>query len=245
MCRLLGYVGAPRTIEDLAYGGRTSLEVQSYAPRHQAHGLVNADGWGVGWYVAGEPMPARYRTDRPMWADTSFRGIARHIASGHVLAEVRSATPPAPSEESGVAPFTDGPHLFVHNGLVEGFRDGVGTQLRRGLTPRREAGLLGAADSEVLFSLVLDRLDDGDDLATALRKVIAEVRTLAAGRFNLLASDGTRLVGTRAGDTLWRCTDDAGTRLASEPTDDDPGWSEVPDESLVVVTADGTEVEDL
>ncbi|MCB1261785.1 MAG: hypothetical protein KDB33_15565, partial [Acidimicrobiales bacterium] len=108
MCRLLGYLGVERSLADLLSGEAHALEVQSWAPRRQQHGTINADGWGVGWYVEGAPTPARYRTERPMWSDTSFRGMAAQLCTRLAVAEVRSATPPAPSEESGVAPFVDG-----------------------------------------------------------------------------------------------------------------------------------------
>ncbi len=36
----------------------TACSRQSYAPRRQAHGPMNADGWGVGFYAAG---PGRAR----------------------------------------------------------------------------------------------------------------------------------------------------------------------------------------
>ncbi|MEZ5134838.1 MAG: ergothioneine biosynthesis protein EgtC [Acidimicrobiales bacterium] len=239
MCRLLGYLGVERSLADLLSGEPHALEVQSWAPRRQQHGTINADGWGVGWYVEGAPTPARYRTERPMWSDTSFRGMAAQLCTRLAVAEVRSATPPAPSEESGVAPFVDGPYLFAHNGVIDGFPDGVGTDLRRALSARRETGLLGAADSEVLFALALDRLDAGADLAGAVRGAIADVRARTGGRFCVLASDGDRLVGVRAGDTLWLRALGSGTTVASEPTDDDPAWRELADETLVTITVDG------
>ena len=49
--------------------------------------------------------------------------------------------------------------IIWHNGVIDGFPDGVGTDLRRALSARRETGLLGAADSEVLFALALDNVD--------------------------------------------------------------------------------------
>ncbi|MCB1261786.1 MAG: hypothetical protein KDB33_15570, partial [Acidimicrobiales bacterium] len=104
---------------------------------------------------------------------------------------------------------------------------------------RRETGLLGAADSEVLFALALDRLDAGADLAGAVRGAIADVRARTGGRFCVLASDGDRLVGVRAGDTLWLRALGSGTTVASEPTDDDPAWRELADETLVTITVDG------
>jgi glutamine amidotransferase len=50
MCRHLGYLGPPRTLHALMYAPPYSLEHQSYAPRMSSTCLVNADGYGAGWY---------------------------------------------------------------------------------------------------------------------------------------------------------------------------------------------------
>jgi gamma-glutamyl hercynylcysteine S-oxide hydrolase len=47
MCRHLGWLGAPRSLHELVLAPPCGLLVQSYAPRRQAHGLLNADGWGA------------------------------------------------------------------------------------------------------------------------------------------------------------------------------------------------------
>ena len=60
-----------------------------------------------------------------------------------------------------------------------------------------------------------------------------------SARLNLLAADGTRLLATTWGDTLSALVTPEGTALASEPWDDDPRWTYVPDRSLVEVTPDG------
>ena len=57
------------------------LLVQSYAPRRQAHGPMNADGWGAGFFAAGRPEPARWRSNRPLWSDSSFASVAPVVAS--------------------------------------------------------------------------------------------------------------------------------------------------------------------
>ena len=50
MCRHLAYVGPPVTLEKLIIKPEHSLLQQAFAPRHQTHGTINADGFGVGWY---------------------------------------------------------------------------------------------------------------------------------------------------------------------------------------------------
>jgi len=93
MCRHLAYLGRPVPLRELLADPPHSLLRQSWAPRRQRHGTVNADGFGVGWYAEGDPIPARYRSDRPMWTDRSFADLARVVRSRAVLAAVRSATP--------------------------------------------------------------------------------------------------------------------------------------------------------
>lgn len=64
-------------------------------------------------------------------------------------------------------------------------------------------------------------------------------------RLNLLITDGTQLIATTWGDTLSYLRDQRGTVLASEPYDDDPRWQDVPDHSLLRVSADRIAVETL
>ena len=140
------------------------------------------------------------------------------------------------STESGRrnAPFVSGPWLFSLNGAVGGFRKGVDEQLRAKLSPKRLAGIEGDSDSEVLFALTLDRLDAGDPPGAALASVVETVTAITKARLNLLLTDGHELAATRYGNSLFARP----TIVVSEPLDDEPGWIEVPDHSLVSVTAD-------
>jgi glutamine amidotransferase len=222
MCRHLGWLGRPRTLAELVLEPPSSLLVQSYAPRRQRYGTVNADGWGVGFSTPGRARPARWRSARPLWADPSFASVAPVLSSGCVVAAVRSATVGMPLEESAVAPFTDGRWLLSHNGRVD----------RAVLPPVRDAE--STVDSAVLAALVFDR--GLDALADTVREVAAAD---PGARLNLLAADGTRLLATTWGDTLSALVTADGTVLVSEPWDDDPRWTDVPDRSLVEVTPDG------
>ncbi|PWQ87399.1 class II glutamine amidotransferase, partial [Enterococcus faecium] len=46
MGRHLAWLGAPVSVAALVLDPPSGLLVQSYAPRRQKHGLMNADGWG-------------------------------------------------------------------------------------------------------------------------------------------------------------------------------------------------------
>jgi gamma-glutamyl hercynylcysteine S-oxide hydrolase len=234
MCRHLAYLGSPIALDALLLQPERSLLRQSYEPRHQVSGVVNADGFGAGWYDhAIRPEPARYRSDRPIWTDRSFASLAGLVHSGAVLAAVRSATPGFPVEESGAAPFTAGPWLFSHNGIVEGFAAGIGVELRASVSDARAAAIEGHTDSEVLFALTLDQLDGGATPGAALGAVVKAVDARTNGRFNLLLTDGNRVAATAWGDSLFVRRSSAATIIASEPTDAAPEWQRVPDRSLI------------
>jgi glutamine amidotransferase len=222
VCRHLAWLGRPRTLAELVLEPPSSLLVQSWAPRRQRYGTVNADGWGVGFFSPGRAQPARWRSARPLWGDPSFASVAPVLSSGCVVAAVRSATVGIPLEESAAAPFTDGRWLLSHNGRVD----------RAVLPPVRDAE--STVDSALLAALVFDRGLD------ALGATVREVGAADPGaRLNLLAADGTGLLATTWGDTLSALVTPDGTALASEPWDDDPRWTDVPDHSLVEVTPDG------
>jgi glutamine amidotransferase len=121
MCRHLAWLGRPRSLAALVLEPPSSLLVQSYAPRRQAHGLLNADGWGVGfWPDAGaKGPPARWRSARPLWSDASFASVSPALSSGCVVAAVRSATVGMPPDETAAAPFLHDGWLVSHNGRVD------------------------------------------------------------------------------------------------------------------------------
>ncbi len=225
MCRHLAWLGEPRTLDALVLAPEHGLLRQSYRPRRQSHGLMNADGWGVGFHVPGRDEPARWRSARPLWGDASFASVAPTISSGSVLAAVRSATPGMPSDESAAAPFASGRWLVSHNGRVE----------RSALPSYAEAE--SVCDAAVLAAHVVaqgvDRLGE---------TVVDVARRDPTARLSLLLLDGTRVLATTWGDGLSYRLDDAGLAVASEPFDDDPGWVDVPDHHHLEATRDGVVV---
>ncbi len=243
MCRHLAYLGPPVSLAELLLQPEYGLLRQSWAPRLQRNGLMNADGFGVGWYD--DDAPARYRRAIPMWADPSLPDLARVIRSGAVLAAVRSATPGTTPDEAAAAPYTHGPWLFSHNGRVEAWPDSV-ADLAAMLPPTRLLNLEARVDSALLWALVLERLAAGDAPEDALAGVVLAVAAHTSGRFNLLLTNGKSIAATAAGDTLfWKINDDGGTLVASEPSDDSAGWHEVPDGSVVTAIVGNVTVQSL
>jgi glutamine amidotransferase len=204
MCRHLAYVGSAASLHELLFDAPHALARQAEHPRHQPSGDSNPDGWGVAWYEPGVSDPHVYRTVTPIWSDHQFERTSVDIRCTAVLAAARLASPGATLDVSGNAPFVAGPWAFSLNGIVHGFTDGIGDELRARLTPQRRDAIVGDADSEVLFALVLQQLDAGLAPDDALERVVTDVLAITTGRLNLLLTDVTTVYATRQGSSLFR-----------------------------------------
>ena len=225
MCRHLAWLGAERSLSALLLEPAHGLLVQSYAPRRQTHGRLNADGWGVGFFTPARPGPARpgaarWRSGRPLWSDASFASVAPVITSSCVLAAVRSATAGMPLDETAAAPFQHGQWLLSHNGVVD--RSVLGPH------PAAESVCDSAQLAAHLFDFGPERTGE----------FVTDVGKRDPGaRLNLLLTDGEQIIATRWKDTLSVLRTGDGVAVASEPFDDDPRWADVPEYHLVEVRA--------
>ncbi|MFJ8076523.1 ergothioneine biosynthesis protein EgtC [Streptomyces sp. NPDC096176] len=237
MCRHIAALGPPEPLGTLLVEPAHGLLHQSWEPRRQRYGTVNADGFGVGWYAEGDPVPARYRRAGPIWADLSFTDLARVVRSTALLAAVRDATAPGADGEAAAAPFAAGPWLFSHNGAVRGWPASMGA-LAAALPADELLSMEARNDSALLWALVLHRLRAGDSLGQALADTVRDTAAAAPeSRLNLLLTDGTTVAATAWGDTLWYLTEPGRrTVVASEPYDDDPLWQEAPDRTVLIAT---------
>ncbi|MET7697407.1 MULTISPECIES: ergothioneine biosynthesis protein EgtC [unclassified Streptomyces] len=237
MCRHLAFLGPQEPLGRLLTEPPHSLFRQSWAPRRQRYGTVNADGFGVGWYAEGDPVPARYRRTGPIWGDQSFADLARVVRSGALLAAVRDATVAGADGEAAAAPFAAGPWLFSHNGAIIGWPRSL-APLAATLPSGELLSLEARCDSALVWALLLHRLRGGDEAGQALADTVTEVAEAAPGsRLNLLLTDGETITATAWGDTLWYLSEPGRrTVVASEPYDDDPHWQEVPDRTLLAAS---------
>lgn len=256
---MAGLVTAPGTVapplSSLLSDPPHSLSHQARAPREQRPGAVNVDGTGVTWWSPDAPEPLRYVTHGPPWSDPNLPWLAPRLRGDVQLALVRSATSGIPYGTAFVAPFVHGRLACAHNGWVGRFREATARPLLARLPDHLFAAYHGAHDSLAVFLTVLAEAERAPELglAGALREALEVVRLVceeheAHARLNLLVADGTRIVAARCAlgeptDSLW--TLEGGARwgganlVASEPLDDDPGWTPVPDGAVVELTAHG------
>ena len=250
MCRHLAYLGPPVTLADCVLHQPHSLVDQSWAPTDmRGGGTVNADGFGIGWLVgdqddsaagskgSGACRASRYRRDRPIWSDASLVDLAASITSGAILAAVRSATVGMPVMETACAPFVEGPWMFSHNGVIDGWPDSVAS-MGDALPAVVLMTLEAPTDSAFLWALVRGHLRDGSSAATALARVVVEVLALAPrSRLNLLLHDGQHIAASTVTHSLWVQQGEGSVTVSSEPLNpDEKRWQPVPDLCLLEAT---------
>ena len=254
MCRLLGYLGPPIALDYLLYKPEHSLIVQSYQPREMNSGLLNADGFGVGWYhLQRDTDPFTYKNIIPIWNDINLPSLGRYVESGCVLASVRSATPGQAVDLSNCHPFEYQRLLCIHNGRIENFRQTLYRPLRDRLGDVAYQSIKGSTDSEHLFALLINELQANPSvtLEQALQTGLLTLDELATSHqvvasANMLVSDGHRLVasrfasGTLAPSLYWLRDDPAfpeAVIIASEPLFDG-NWKRFPEQSILSVGED-------
>lgn len=258
MCRLLGYQGPPLQLDRLLLKPERSLVVQAYNPREMRSALLNADGFGIGWYHPHQDAdPYTYRSTAPIWHDLNLPQLARYVESGCILGYVRSATPGLAVDFSNCQPFSSQglplPHrlLFTHNGFIETFRTTLYRPIRNLLSDAIYQHVQGATDSEHLFALLLEVLHANPQLSLvqALENTLSKLQAIASDTYfcaNILVSDGRQLVASRfaskppAPSLYWLLDDPAfpgAAIVASEPMFDG-NWQPCPEASLIHVGAD-------
>ena len=262
MCRWLAYSGSPVNLEDLLYRPQNSLVVQS---KHSQLGAetTNGDGFGVGWY--GElPTPGIFRSTEPAWNDRNLQELSAHASSRRVVAHIRASTGSA-VQQTNCHPFRHGQWLWMHNGLISGFRL-LKRDLMLAVAPELFPDIEGSTDSELFFYLALTFGLAEDPPAAVARAVglIEETGHKYGVRYPIQMT-----VATTNGETTWafryssegrsrslfhsadistlreqypelpvlqQLSDDA-RLVVSEPLGDLHGaWREVPESTCVIVS---------
>ena len=248
MCRLLAYLGPDVPLGRLITEPAHSLVKQSYEPREMTSGVVNADGFGFGWYDrARRAEPFVYRSVLPIWNDDNLDDLCGYVSAPCVMANVRSATPGQLLAAANTQPFVSGNLSVLHNGFVEDFKATMLRPIRKSLDDESYTAIKGTTDSEHLFAYMLQHLRASGDLVTGLREGLADLMALAPDArmtLNFIVSDGERLAASRLAHnvetpTLYSLSGSAqfpdAVLIASEPLDDQDDWQLLPEGSLISI----------
>jgi glutamine amidotransferase len=261
----MAWMGQSVLIDELLFKTQHGIVDQSLHSRMGAE-PTNGDGFGLGWYGAGEG-PAVYHSVAPAWGDQNLREIAAHVQSPLFLAHVRAAIG-SPIQGTNCHPFRRGRWLFVHNGFIAEF-DLLRRDLMLAIDPAQFAEVHGSTDSEVVFHLAVTLGLESDPIG-ALERTVGLIEAVARehgvaspvqGTFGVsdgeclwavrYATDGPArsLFASTEADTLKRLHPDnprlqrfrEGDRvIVSEPFADLPGaWQEIPEATAVCVRHGG------
>ncbi len=257
MCRFVAYLGQAIPLARVVSEPEHSLVVQSYRPIEMTSGVVNADGFGVGWYNRVlDPTPCVYTNITPIWSDRNLPGLSKHIASDCIFANVRSATPGLAVDQSNCQPFVYQRFLFMHNGYIENFRVTVMRRIREALHDEYYSAIGGVTDSEHIFALFLNFLHaqpvTTQTMSDALRATIQQLNAWTEPQrlhvaLNLAVTNGECLIVSRFSSSVPAPSlyyqqrsamfPDAAV-VASERLSQHVQWSAVPENCIVAFTAD-------
>lgn len=113
------------------------------------------DGWGLA--IFGEAGPALHKEPLRAGNDPRFHEVADAALAPTLLCHIRKATHGGLAHEN-CHPFRHGRWVFAHNGTCYGFAR-FRERLLDAIRPSLRARIVGETDSEVLFYLILSRLD--------------------------------------------------------------------------------------
>jgi glutamine amidotransferase len=235
MCRWLAYSGSPLRLYDILYRTSNSLLVQS---KHSKLGVepTNGDGFGVGWYADGD-HPGVYRSVDPMWNDRNMREVAGVVSSHHVFAHIRAATG-TPVEQSNCHPFKHGHWLFMHNGVIAGFRK-LKRDLAIAVSPDLYPDIEGSTDSELFFYLTLT-FGLTHDPPKAIARAVGLVEEV--GRKHGVERPMQMTVATTDGKTTWavRYSTERNSRSLFHSTDKATLRAQYPNNAVIQALANDT-----
>lgn len=248
MCRLLGYLGNSIQLDRILFKPEHSLIVQSYQPQEMTAGLLNADGFGLGWYDAQPNNPPYfYKNVLPIWNDANLPQLGRYIQSHCYLGYVRSATSNLSVDLINCQPFVHQNLLFIHNGYIDNFRKSLYRPIRNNLSDVAYQHIEGTTDSEHIFALIVNEIENKQiGLAQALANTIVKLIQLSQPSnigfsANIVLSNGKELTACRYSNrelspTLYYIKDSSpdsdAVIIASEPMFEG-NWISCPEQSII------------
>lgn len=210
MCRFIAYIGPQVLADDLLYKPRFSLITAQSMNAGEMSVSVNGDGFGIGWYDPTlDNEPCVFRSVKPGWSDQNLKMLARKIYSPCIFAHVRAASPGITVEEVNSHPFWCGKLMFMHNGMLSGFKQ-MRRRMLRVMNDTAYDAIQGSTDSEHLFGLFLNHIEDPhghvscEEMVQAMQHMFSDLSTLMIEHeikqhsyLNFAVSNGTSLIAVR------------------------------------------------
>ena len=248
MCRLAAYLGSSLQLKHFLLDPPHNLINQSWAPKEMTEAVLNADGFGFGWYT-NEGKIATYKSVQPIWSDTNINGLSESLVSQCWLANVRSATPGQATDISNTQPFTDSNIIFMHNGYIKHFNPEIKTKFHEYLFPAVQANISGNSDSEYLFAMVRQqRQSENSKLDNCLCRALTDFTSLLAegtALLNIVMTDGQTLyvvrhaINGQCPSLYYTKQDEAYPNaflVASECMTESEYWEAVPEHCLLILS---------
>jgi len=205
MCRFLLYSGPEVLVSSVVIDPDHGM-IQQAERAHDSITPLNADGFGVAWYVPSiSPIPACFRDVSPAWSNQNLKQITRVSKSHLIFAHVRAASL-GNVMQTNCHPFTFKNLTFMHNGTVPHYKF-IKRKMQNSLSDRAYGLIHGTTDSEMMFAMFVthfERLvgeqgkedeayearDYTQDMGIALRAMLQEVHQLALEYENSLSNPG-------------------------------------------------------
>ena len=247
MCRLAAYLGPSILLDQFLLQPPHSLIKQSWAPEEMEEAVLNADGFGIGWYINGK-HPCTYLNTQPAWADINLQSLSVSISSSLWLANVRSATPGQMTGLANTQPFISGNLIYMHNGYINNFNLGIRQRFHEYLSPEIQAEITGNTDSEYIFALFREHLQKNTRDFPHLFKItmdsLYEILKGETALLNIIISNGSCVYALRHAfdkkcPSLYYTYNDkqfnSASVVASERMTTNKNWQTVPEHSLVIL----------
>ncbi len=203
MCRMLGLISIkPTTASKYLFEDECSLLAQAIKGNQ-------SDGWGIGYYVNGQPQVFKSPNSVEKEVDL-FKETCSRITSRIIIAHVRKASNPRRLPRhmligiENTQPFHHKDYIFAHNGTIY-----IPDEVMASLGEYRKL-VKGVNDSEVYFAYLVKELESGKDPIEALRavekglwhmlKLSKREKRAPYSSLNAIFSDGHRLYAV----TLYR-----------------------------------------
>ena len=174
MCRHIGYIGRKKDLYSILLKHKHSLIELAYKPKLMNEATLNADGFGLAWKH--KESFKLYKNYLPIWNDLNLESLSKSISSNLVVGNVRSATVSENQGYFNTHPFKLKNFCFSHNGFIKNFNNITRKKIYKYLKPEYISLIKGQTDSEVIFILLIQIIENEKKIEKSIKNTIKIIR---------------------------------------------------------------------